>query len=101
MWFTDSEHNTAEVTKASIERWNAPPYQIKVYKPTTAVKYLYTSDYPVYPAGVDGTLVIVNLGQGPYVTYPDSQGAMANVAKNQRAQLPWDSQASSWVKWNN
>lgn len=101
MWFTDSEHNTAEVTKGSIERWNAPPYQIKVYKPTTAVKYLYTSDYPVYPAGVDGTFVIVNLGQGPYVTYPDSQGATANVPKNQSAQLIWDSQASSWVKWNN
>lgn len=101
MWFTDTAHNTSEVTKASIERWNAPPYQIKVYKPTTAVKYLYTSDYPKYPAGVDGTFVIVNLGQGPYVTYPDSFGATANVPQNQSAQLIWDSQASSWIKWNN
>ena len=101
MLFSDSEHNTAEVTKASIERWNAPPYQIKVYKPTTANQYLHTSDYPKYPVGVDGTFVIVNLGQGPYVTYPDSQGATANVPKNQSAQLIWDSQASSWIKWNN
>lgn len=101
MWFTDTEHSTAEVTKSAIERWNAPPYQIKVYKPTTAIKYLYTSDYPKFPAGVDGTFVIVNLGEGPYVTYPDSQGATANVPKNQSAQLIWDSQASSWVKWNN
>lgn len=101
MWFTDSKHNTAEVTKGSIDRWNSPPYQIKVYKPTTATQYLSTSDYPKYPAGVDGTFVIVNLGQGPYVTYPDSQGATANVPKNQSAQLIWDSQASSWVKWNN
>lgn len=101
MWFTDSAHNTAEVTKASIERWNSPPYQIKVYKPTTATQYLHTSDYPKYPAGVDGTFVIVNLGNGPYVTYPDSQGATANVPKNQSAQLIWDSQASSWIKWNN
>ena len=101
MWFTDSDHSTAEVTKGSIERWNSPPYQIKVYKPTTATQYLSTSDYPKYPAGVDGTFVIVNLGQGPYVTYPDSQGATANVTKNQSAQLIWDSQASSWVKWNN
>ena len=100
MWFTDSAHNTSEVTKASIERWNAPPYQIKVYKPTTATQYLYTSDYPKYPAGVDGTFVIVNLGQGPYVTYPDSKGATANVPKNQSAQLIWDSQASSWIKLN-
>ena len=100
MWFSDSAHNTAEVTKASIERWNSPPYQIKVYKPTTAVKYLHTSDYPKYPAGVDGTFVIVNLGEGPYVTYPDSQGATANVPKNQSAQLIWDSQASSWIRWN-
>ena len=101
MLFADSKHNTAEVTKASIERWNAPPYQIKVYKPTTATQYLHTSDYPKYPAGVDGTFVIVNLGSGPYVTYPDSQGATANVPKNQSAQLIWDSQASSWIKWNN
>ena len=101
MWFTDTAHNTSEVTKGSIERWNAPPYQIKVYKPTTAVKYLYTSDYPKYPAGVDGTFVIVNLGQGPYVTYPDSMGATANVRQNQSAQLIWDSQASSWIKFNN
>lgn len=101
MWFTDSKHNTAEVTKGSIERWNSPPYQIKVYKPTTETQYLSTSDYPKYPAGVDGTFVIVNLGQGPYVTYPDSQGATANVPKNQSAQLIWDSQASSWVKFNN
>lgn len=101
MWFTDSKHNTAGVTKGSIDRWNSPPYQIKVYKPTTATQYLSTADYPKYPAGVDGTFVIVNLGQGPYVTYPDSQGATANVPKNQSAQLIWDSQASSWVKWNN
>ena len=101
MWFTDSDHSTAEVTKGSIERWNSPPYQIKVYKPTTETQYLSTSDYPKYPVGVDGTFVIVNLGQGPYVTYPDSQGATANVPKNQSAQLIWDSQASSWVKWNN
>ena len=101
MWFTDSKHSTAEVTKGSIERWNSPPYQIKVYKPTTATQYLSTSDYPKYPAGVDGTFVIVNLGSGPYVTYPDSIGATANVMKNQSAQLIWDSQASSWVKWNN
>ena len=101
MWFTDSDHSTAEVTKGSIERWNSPPYQIKVYKPTTATQYLSTSDYPKYPVGVDGTFVIVNLGSGPYVTYPDSQGATANVPKNQSAQLIWDSQASSWVKWNN
>ena len=101
MWFTDSKHNTAGVTKGSIDRWNSPPYQIKVYKPTTAVQYLSTSDYPKYPAGVDGTFVIVNLGQGPYVTYPDSQGTTANVPKNQSAQLIWDSQASSWIKWNN
>lgn len=101
MLFTDSEHNTVEVTKASIERWNSPPYQIKVFKPTTATQYLHTSDYPKYPAGVDGTFVIVNLGNGPYVTYPDSQGATANVPKNQSAQLIWDSQASSWIKLNN
>lgn len=101
MWFTDSKHSTAEVTKGSIERWNSPPYQIKVYKPATATQYLHTSDYPKYPAGVDGTFVIVNLGQGPYVTYPDSQGATANVPKNQSAQLIWDSQASSWIKFNN
>lgn len=101
MWFTDSKHNTAEVTKASIERWNAPPYQIKVYKPTTAIKYLSTSDYPKFPAGVDGTFVIVNLGEGPVITYPDSMGATSTVAKNQSAQLIWDSQASSWIKWNN
>lgn len=100
MLFTDSAHNTVEVTKGSIERWNAPPYQIKVYKPTTATQYLYTSDYPKYPAGVDGTFVIVNLGQGPNVTYPDSQGATANIPQNHSAQLIWDSQASSWVKWN-
>lgn len=101
MLFTDSAHNTVEVTKGSIERWNSPPYQIKVYKPTTATQYLYTSDYPKYPAGVDGTFVIVNLGDGPGVTYPDSMGATSTVGKNQSAQLIWDSQASSWIKWNN
>lgn len=100
MWFKDSAHNTAEVTKAAIERWNTPPYQIKVYKPTTTSIYLGTSDYPKFPDGVDGTFVIVNLGEGPYVTYPYGGGATSTVARNQSAQLIWDSQASSWIKWN-
>lgn len=101
--FTDNTGTTWEKIDAdSIRRWNEPsPYQIKVYKPTTASVYLHTSDYPKFPNTADGTFVIVNLGDGPYVTYPDSLGATANVAQNQSAQLIWDSQANRWVHWNN
>ena len=101
--FTDNTGTTWEKIDAdSIRRWNEPsPYQIKVYKPTTASVYLHTSDYPKFPSTADGTFVIVNLGDGPLVTYPDSLGATANVGQNQSAQLIWDSQANRWVHWNN
>ena len=77
------------------------PYNIKVYKPTTATIYLSTSDYPVMSNTADGVFVIVNLGTGPYVTYADGIGATASVTQNNSAQLIWDSDAQKWVRWNN
>ena len=76
------------------------PYNIKVYKPTTAPIYLSTSDYPVMSNTADGVFVIVNLGSGPYVTYADGIGATATITQNNSAQLIWDSDAQKWVKWN-
>ena len=90
--------------QGDVPRWadiEPSPYQIKVYKPTTASIYLHTSDYPKFPNTADGTFVIVNLGDGPLVTYPDSLGATASVGQNQSAQLIWDSQSNRWVHWNN
>lgn len=90
--------------QGDVPRWadiEPSPYQIKVYKPTTASVYLHTSDYPQFPNTADGTFVIVNLGDGPLVTYPDSLGATASVGQNQSAQLIWDSQGNRWVHWNN
>lgn len=77
------------------------PYNIKVYKPTTAPVYLSTSDYPVMSNTADGVFVIVNLGSGPYVTYADGIGATASIPQYNSAQLIWDSDAQKWVKWNN
>ena len=76
------------------------PYNIKVYKPTTATIYLSTADYPVMSNTADGVFVIVNLGSGPYVTYGDSIGATASITQNNSAQLIWDSDGQRWVRWN-
>lgn len=105
--FTDDRGTTWETVDASsIRRWNEQPaytpYQIKIYKPTSASVYLTTADYPKFPSTADGVFVIMNLGEaGTRVTYPDSSGATAIVGANQSAQLIWDSQASQWVHWNN
>ena len=77
-----------------------PTFNLKVYKPTTQPIYLSTSDYPKMPATADGLLIIVNRGQGPYVTYSDGIGATSTLPNNNSAQLIWDCQASSWVKYN-
>lgn len=101
---SDRERMLYMPPQGDVPRWadiEPSPYQIKVYKPTTASIYLHTSDYPKFPNTADGTFVIVNLGDGPYVTYPDSLGATATVAQNQSAQLIWDSQGNRWVHWNN
>ena len=78
-----------------------PTFNLKVYKPTTANLYLHLSDYPAMPATADGLLIIVNLGSGPNITYPDSIGATATIGQHNSAQLIWDSNANSWVRWNN
>lgn len=78
-----------------------PTVNLKVYKPTTANLYLSTGDYPEMPSTADGLLILVNLGSGPNVVYPDTLGTTATVAQNNSAQLIWDSDARSWVRWNN
>lgn len=77
-----------------------PTFNLKVYKPTDQPIYLGTSDYPKMPATADGLLILVNRGQGPYVTYADSMGATSTISNNNSAQLIWDSQASSWFRYN-
>lgn len=76
-----------------------PTFNVKVYKPTTQPIYLSTSDYPKMPATADGLLIIVNRGQGPYVTFGDSDGATATIPNNNSAQLIWDCQDSAWVRY--
>ena len=78
-----------------------PAFNLKVYKPTTANMYLTTADYPAMPATADGLLVLVNLGNGPAVVYPNTFGATANIAQNNSAQLIWDHEANAWVRLNN
>ena len=78
-----------------------PTFNLKVYKPTDANLYLSTSDYPAMPSTADGLLILVNLGSGPNVVYPDSLGATSTIGQHNSAQLIWDSNAHSWVKWNN
>lgn len=78
-----------------------PTFNLKVYKPTTANLYLSTGDYPAMPATADGLLILVNLGDGPGVVYPDTIGATATIGQNASAQLIWDSNSRSWIRWNN
>lgn len=78
-----------------------PTFNLKVYKPTDANMYLSTSDYPSMPATADGLLILVNLGAGPNIVYPDSLGATSTIGQHNSAQLIWDSDAHSWVRWNN
>ena len=78
-----------------------PTFNLKVYKPTDANLYLSTSDYPAMPSTADGLLILVNLGSGPNVVYPDSDGATAFLSPHYSAELIWDSNAHSWVRWNN
>jgi len=78
-----------------------PTFNLKVYKPTTAPVYLSTSDYPAMPATADGLLILVNLGSGPNVVYPDTRGATSTIGQHNSAQLIWDSNENSWVHWNN
>lgn len=78
-----------------------PTFNLKVYKPTDANLYLSTSDYPAMPSTADGLLILVNLGSGPNVVYPDTLGATSFIGQHNSAQLIWDSNAHSWVRWNN
>ena len=78
-----------------------PTFNLKVYKPTDANLYLSTSDYPSMPATADGLLILVNLGSGPNIVYPDTLGATSTIGQHNSAQLIWDSDAHSWVRWNN
>lgn len=78
-----------------------PTFNLKVYKPTDANLYLSTSDYPAMPATADGLLILVNLGSGPNIVYPDTLGATSTIGQNNSAQLIWDSDAHSWIRWNN
>lgn len=78
-----------------------PTFNLKVYKPTDANLYLSTSDYPAMPSTADGLLILVNLGSGPNVVYPDTLGTTSTIGQHNSAQLIWDSDAHSWVRWNN
>lgn len=78
-----------------------PTFNLKVYKPTDANLYLSTGDYPAMPSTADGLLILVNLGSGPNIVYPDSLGATSTVGQHNSAQLIWDSDAHSWVHWHN
>lgn len=78
-----------------------PTFNLKVYKPTDANLYLSTSDYPAMPSTADGLLILVNLGSGPNIVYPDTLGATSTIGQHNSAQLIWDSDAHSWVRWNN
>ena len=78
-----------------------PTFNLKVYKPTDANLYLSTSDYPAMPSTADGLLILVNLGTGPNIVYPDTLGATSTIGQHNSAQLIWDSNAHSWVRWNN
>ena len=78
-----------------------PTFNLKVYKPTDANLYLSTGDYPAMPSTADGLLILVNLGSGPNVVFPDTLGATSTVGQHNSAQLIWDSDAHSWVHWHN
>lgn len=78
-----------------------PCFNLKVYKPTDANLYLSTSNYPAMPSTADGLLILVNLGSGPNIVYPDTLGATSTIGQHNSAQLIWDSNAHSWVRWNN
>lgn len=78
-----------------------PTFNLKVYKPTDANLYLSTSDYPAMPSTADGLLILVNMGSGPNIVYPDTLGATSTIGQHNSAQLIWDSNAHSWVRWNN
>lgn len=78
-----------------------PTFNLKVYKPTDANLYLNSNDYPPMPSTADGLLILVNLGSGPNIVYPDSLGATSTIGQHNSAKLIWDSNAHSWVKWNN
>ena len=78
-----------------------PTFNLKVYKPTDANLYLSTRDYPAMPSTADGLLILVNLGAGPNIVFPDTLGATSTIGQHNSAQLIWDSDASSWVHWHN
>lgn len=78
-----------------------PTFNLKVYKPTTANLYLSTGDYPAMPSTADGLLILVNLGSGPNIVFPDTLGATSTIGQHNSAQLIWDSNAHSWVHWHN
>lgn len=78
-----------------------PTFNLKVYKPTDANLYLSTGDYPAMPSTADGLLILVNLGSGPNVVFPDTLGATSTIGQHNSAQLIWDSNAHSWVHWHN
>lgn len=78
-----------------------PTFNLKVYKPTNATLYLGTGDYPPMPSTADGLLILVNMGSGPNVVYPDTDGATAFLSPHNSASLIWDSNTHSWVRWNN